>query len=490
MSFHISDLKKFNRCPRMFFNSLHAPKQPFNHYYRMDEEITSLVMQKLNITEYFLGQKNDACDKSLEQLQNFEYLVKARFEYNNLRVKIPIIQNCDDGINIKFINIANFPKDDDVMYYVYNVWVLEKLGLKINEISIIHLNKNYVRKDELDVNELFIESYDFYNVKGNVSCNIKKLINRRMFDIGDALKRMTHVATLDDLEYKKNKMCTKHNKCQFYDQCFDETIEDNSILTLVSSQHKNDMFKSGIKYLKDADFDLIEGSKLQYAQIMADKNDGLFVDRLALQTWVSNKIIYPITFIDFEWDTYAIPMYPNLKPFDVVCFEYSVHVLNEDGSMTHQDFIGTKDCREMFLKNLINDIEESGSVIAFNAEGAEKLRLLELGNQFPRYKRRINKIVNRLVDLSIPYQSGIIYNTKMRGMYSLKVLLSAFSEQLSYKDISINNGMEAVYKWRMIDRDELFDSKETLENLSIYCGLDTYSMVIIFKWIDNYLKNV
>ena len=32
-----------------------------------------------------------------------------------------------------------------------------------------------------------------------------------------------------------------------------KTIADNSILTLVSSQYKYDMFEDGIKYLKDAD---------------------------------------------------------------------------------------------------------------------------------------------------------------------------------------------------------------------------------------------
>ena len=488
MSFHISDLKKFNRCPRMFFNCINDENKSFNSYYRMDEEITSLVIKKLNIQDYFLGKKNDCSDLSLKHLKINKYLIKARFEYLNLRVKIPIIEVCEKGLNIKFINVANFPKDDDVMYYVYNIWVLKMLGLKINKISIIHLNRNYVKHEKLDLNELFIESYDFYNVKGNPTCNIKKLIYRRMFDISDSLRRMSHILTLDDLDYSKNKMCTKHNKCEYYDLCFNEVIEDNSILTLVSSQHKVEMLENGRKYLKDVDVDKIEGSKLQYAQILADKNGGLFVDKLALANWVSSSISYPITFIDFEWDTYAIPVYDNLKPFSVVCFEYSVHTLYDDGTLTHKDFIGTQDCREMFLQKLINDVEKVGSVVAFNAEGAEKLRLLELIEQFPKYKSDINKIIVRMSDLSIPFQGGLIYNTKMKGMYSLKVLISAFSDEISYENLKINNGMDAVYNWRMIDRNELSDNEQALKELSIYCGLDTYSMVIIFKFIENYLK--
>lgn len=95
---------------------------------------------------------------------------------------------------------------------------------------------------------------------------------------------------------KRTNKCTGRNKCRYYAECFDEEqYEDNSIVYLNGAKNRYDMQKAGIKYLKEANIDLIEGTKIQYAQIVADKNGGLFVDELALKSWL-DTVSYPITF--------------------------------------------------------------------------------------------------------------------------------------------------------------------------------------------------
>ena len=489
-SFHISDVKKMNRCPKFFWNALHEEVQPFQPFARLDEAITELACKKLGVEEYFLGQKNDSSELTQQKLEEGQWIVKGRFEYHHLRIKIPIVHKTDKGLDVFFVFIGNIPKDDDVQYYSSNIWVLKKLGYHVNDIKIIHLNGDYVRADELDVEELFVVSDTFYNDKGRPTKKIIDHVLSRMQDLEETLDYMQEIAISESVPSIRTKRCVRRTKCPYYDLCFpnEKQEADDSILTLVSSQYKYDMAKEGIVSLKDADIERIEGTRQQFAQIMASRNGGLYVDQIPLRLWLKENIKAPIAFVDFEWDTYAVPPYRGLRPFSVVCFEYSIHMMKEDGSLTHHDFIGTQDCREEFIENLIHDIGNAGCVVAFNADGAEKIRLKELAEQFPKYRKPLEKIMDSMVDLAVPFQMGMVYDVRMRGLYSLKVLLSVFSDSLSYQDLSIHHGMDAVYSWRLMDKKETDNEEELKKSLSEYCGMDTYSMVILYKWLLQHSK--
>lgn len=53
----------------------------------------------------------------------------------------------------------------------------------------------------------------------------------------------------------------------------------------------------------------------------------------------------------------------------------------------------------------------------------------------------------RMVDLSLPFSTGNVYDIRMAGFYSLKRLVPVFSDY-SYQDLEISYGMDAVEKWR------------------------------------------
>ncbi len=487
--YHISDVKKYLKCPLMFYNHVHNDAELFRPYVRLDEKLTELAREKLQVTEYFLGQKNDDKELALEALKKYDWLIKARFEYENLRIKVPFLHRTDFGYDIYFVYCGNYPKDDDILFYALTIWVLKNNHVYINNCYIMHFDANYVRKNELDPHALFIISDCFYNDSNKKQKNIKDTIYAKMRNYTMILKEMEEVEKGDKPKAVRTNKCTKRNKCLYYDECFDEEsqIEDNSILTLVTSQYKYQMYESGIRYLKDANIDMIEGTRQQYAQIQADINGGVFVDKHALKGWLKN-IRYPIAFLDFEWDTYAIPPYYGMKPYDVLCFEYSIHILNEDGSIDHHEYVGTKDCRQKLIENMINDIGKHGSIIAYNANGAEKIRLQEMIAQFPQYANELWHIYYRMEDLQQPFMLGMVYNTKMRGTYSLKTLMSILDEK-AYKSLDIHQGMEAVFNWRQIDNEEDINSEEIMLHLKQYCAMDTFAMIKVFTKLQELAKD-
>ena len=53
--------------------------RPFQPFVRLDEKITDLAMEKLHVTDAFIGERGDDPEKAMEALSSYRWLVKARF---------------------------------------------------------------------------------------------------------------------------------------------------------------------------------------------------------------------------------------------------------------------------------------------------------------------------------------------------------------------------------------------------------------------------
>ena len=477
---HIGDIKKFNRCEKIYFYSKDE-SNVFQPYLRLDESIYDLIIKYLNIDNCFMGIRNDGVSRFNENKDNYEWFCRPRFEDGELRINIPFMHRNNDKYDLYFIYYGTVIKELDLITYRISLKVLNKLGIDVGDVYLIYLNGEYVNEGEIDESKLFLTTTQFKNK------NIKSLILSSDCDYENIIGKMNDEELINK-PANKCKYCRQNGMCDYYTICFpDESIiVDDSILTLVSSKNKNSMYESGIVHLKDADLEQIEGNRVQYSQIMASKKDGLFVDRPALSAWMNELKDKTLSFIDFEWDRYLIPPYKNMKPMDVLCFEFALYYFDEKGELQHRTFVGTKDCRKEFVEGLIEYLPKEGPILAYNADGAEKLRLEELGVMFPEYKEQLDAIKDRFVDLATPFIEGLVYDVRMNGNFTLKKLVDIVSDY-SYKGLEINDGMSAVYNWRDIDKGS--DNKEEIvNNLKEYCSLDAYGLLLVYKWLVKLLS--
>ncbi len=482
--YHISDIKKMEKCNRLFWLSrrkTHEHIAYVNYNENMNELIKERMMFGKNIFE---GEKNDDPMLAIQAYEDKKVLLNARFAYDELRINIPVLIQ-ENNKTILYMTYRNcYPKETEAQYIADMISVLEQLNICVDEIYAIHLNANYIRGKELDVFSLLKISDCLYNNHNRGGHKIVDLVNEKKRDITEVIDRMKRIDAQKDVEIKRTTACTRGNKCSFYNDCFEEEGVA-SITNLVQSQYKYMMKDNGITRLKDADISRIEGSRHQYAQIMADRNGGLFVDIPALQVWRDENIEYPISYLDFEWETYAFPPYEGMKPYDVLTFQFSLHVEEKKGSeLKHIGFIGEGDCREQFIQKLLSIVPECGTIMVFNMEGAEKLRLRQLAQQFPKYEEPLRKLWERMVDLSLPFATGNIYDVRMAGMYSLKVLVPIFSKY-RYDDLAISYGMDAVAKWRIYQTSKENEKKIIYDELTQYCAMDTYAEYIVYHALEN-----
>ncbi|MDO4197760.1 MAG: DUF2779 domain-containing protein [Erysipelotrichaceae bacterium] len=478
--YHISDIKKYLKCDRLYYFEKDS-QSVYKPYMRMDENIIELLSKYFHFSDVYVGERNDRTERFLEAIDRYEYFIHARFEDHELRINIPFMHKVEGGFDLCYIYYGTQMRDLDLVTYRICLRMLKKFGLNVKQIYVIYLNENYVRYGDIDIDELFICTNRFHD---------KDIIT---YVREDTFRYEHYVDEINSYELKaprKTRHCKMFGICDYYDECYpnEEELEADSILTLVSSQNKNRMFNEGIKLLKDAKPELLEGNQLQYAQIMASRNGGLYIEKYALALWLKNLKTKPISFIDFEWDRFLIPPYNGMKPMDVVCFEYALYYIDRYGRMRHTTFVGTGDCRRAFVESMIKELPKRGPILAYNADGAECLRLKELANIFPEYREELESIIKRFVDMAVPFIKGLIYDVRMEGNFTLKKLVDICSDY-SYSDLDIYDGMEAVFNWREIGDGTSEKSKKIINNLKEYCSLDAYGLYLVYKWLLSKLES-
>lgn len=476
----ISDIKKMERCEKLFWLSKKQP-QTFSPYVFYNEDIYELTKKKLGIIDCFVGKSTDNNDTFFSCEKDYKVFMKVYFTYKGLQIRIPLMIRKRKNYEIYFLYASCYPKEHDAQLFADQLWVLEQLGIKVSKIKVIHLNSEYIRKDELDVNELLIVNEYLYNEKNHQGQEIKVLVKEKTRDLNEILEKMDAILAMEHIEKERTNICTRRNKCPYFDTCFATPNSDTSIMNLVSCSTKFKLLDEGKTDISMIDIEDVEGTRHQFAQILAAKTNKLVFDTYAVESFFEN-VSYPISYLDFEWETYAYPPFKEMKPFDVLTFQYSLHVEEKNGSLTHYEYLGKKDCRVEFIEKLISEVPKEGSVMCFNVEGAEKLRLKQLAAQFPQYKEDLENIWTRMIDLSIPFSTGLIYDNRLAGMYSLKKLVAIFTDY-NYADLDISHGVEAVRNYRHMDEKDGETQKEILRELLEYCAMDTYAEYLIYHWI-------
>ena len=68
--------------------------------------------------------------------------------------------------------------------------------------------------------------------------------------------------------------------------------------------------------------------------------------------------VFPLYFLDYETYMSAIPMYEGYKPQQHTVFQYSLHIMSEDGSIEHREYLGDaiKDPRQDLVEQMVQNL--------------------------------------------------------------------------------------------------------------------------------------
>ena len=271
--------------------------------------------------------------------------------------------------------------------------------------------------------------------------------------------------------------CTDPIKCEFFDRCNPPLPNDHiGYLPRLHASAAKELEEIGVESIFDipADFPLSERQRRACTSVQTG------------EPWFSadlkeelSGLKYPLYFMDFETVNPAIPRYQGMRPYDQLTFQFSVHVLREQGAEPeHFEFLATdrSDPRREFINSLCGALGESGGIVVYAA--FESQRLSELAAWLPEFAERIKSIQNRLWDL-LPIVRNYVYHPAFAGSYSLKAVLPALVPELTYEGMAVANGQDAGLAWESLVWGGLHQAERenTRRALLDYCGKDTVALV-------------
>jgi len=347
--------------------------------------------------------------------------------------------------------------------------VLKRVGVDVGDLFLIHINNKYIKKGELDPEELF---------------KVKKVTKKADgFDLGnemdEALKMMGRdgdISFCDCIYKSSSKHCSSFN-------VLNSDVPERSVhdISRIGEKKLRRLIDRGILDIRDVpdDFNLTAN---QRRQVEIARRESPKINKESI-TKKLKGLEYPLYFLDYETYSSAIPIMDGLSPYSHLPFQVSIHVLTEEGDLDHHMYLA--ESLETAEKGLIDFMKEvigpKGNLISWY-KSFENDRNKEMAKRHPEDKEFLMDLNERTFDLMVPFKKDYLH-PKLGGSARLKSVVPVMLDSLSYDGLDVARGTEAMDAWHKLIFNNLSDEEydKIKKDLIKYCTYDTLSMVKIFK---------
>lgn len=363
-----------------------------------------------------------------------EVLFQSRFEWKEFTCMPDIVKVIGDrAVHLYEIKSNTRVKPEHLEDLAFQKVVLEGNGYDVQQVSVVHVNNQYVRHGEIDPQELAV----FADVTNEVSDIARSTPGYMQAALSGATQ-----LTMPDPNPNLARFGSKPEWMKVYNNIFPPEPK---------------VWPEGI------------APEINKAEIKR------FLDELQ----------YPLYFFDYETMQGVVPYFDGQRPYQQVPFQYSLHIIREPGGeVEHTEYLhgDTSNPAPMLVEQLVKDMGDSGSIIAWNMR-FEKSVNEELGRMYPEFAERIAAINQRVVDLMIPFKSKWYDDPRFEGSASIKKVLPVMCPELSYQDLGIHDGNSAQRLWMeaVLDETRADQKDQILADLTEYCKMDTWAMVRIWQ---------
>lgn len=398
-------------------------------------------------------------------------IYEPAFNHDGLFTKADILRKTKSGWELYEVKNSTKIKEDAFYYedVAFQYHVLKENGLSINKAHLVHINNQYERQGDIEIEKLF--------TMNDVTKEVKDLQKRVVEQVNSQRKMLSDKTPKIDI----GEYCSEPYECEFWGHCW-EHIPEESVFDLKGRGSKRfDFYRKGIIHLKDVP---VKALPLPVQlQVDCALNKKCLINKAAIREFL-DSLWYPLYFLDFETFMTAVPLYDGTKPYQKIPFLYSIHYLAKEGSkLKHHEYLAepNTDPRKEIAKRLVEQIPKNACVLVYSM-GFEKSVLNSLKGWFPEYGKGIDSIINNLQDLMIPFKNQHYYSWQMKGSYSIKAVLPVLVPELGYDGLEVSDGDMAMLAFRkMCESNEPTEVENIRKALLEYCKLDTLGMVRIVE---------
>jgi hypothetical protein len=361
--------------------------------------------------------------------------------------------------------------------------VLRRSGVKVGKCFVMHLNSDYVRMGELEVDQLF------------ATVDVSEKVEGRLDDVEScmevALEYLAH--TLEPVGGCECIYKGRSNHCTTFGYS-NPHVPEYSVhdLSRIGSSKKKLLALVEDQIFDIADVpDEFELTDTQHNQVVAHKRGQVMIDVDAIREELA-PLSFPLYFLDYETFSPAIPLFSGFRPFDKVPFQFSLHILHEpQGELQHVEYLHMEqsDPSEAVVQLLQQNIGEKGTIVAWNKSFEMDVHK-KLAARLPEHRAFLERTISQFYDLKDVFHKQYYVHPAFRGSVSIKYVLPAIVPELQYKELSIHGGAQASDAWWTMLSQGPLERAVIANDLKTYCGLDTYAMYAIWRHLWDLIKNV
>ena len=394
-------------------------------------------------------------------------IFEVTFIFDNTWVRCDILQKDGDSWNLIEVKMSTSVKEEYLPDLAVQKHVLTACGIPISKVQLMYINNEctYPGLSDLFITEEATERVD--SLMGSIPSDIEAF--KAILDAGN------------EPDVKIGKRCDDPYPCPFKAHCW-EAVPEQSIFTIprLSWKKKDALIESDIFELSELpeDLSLTDNQQAYVDSVLRGQPQ---IDTEAIEARLSD-LEYPIHFFDFETDNPPVPKFQGLRPYQQFPFQYSCHIWQSDGTVTHHEYLhpDTTDPRLPLVESLLDTVSDKGSVVVYSAS-FENQRLEDLAEFLPQYAKPLRSIQSRLWD-QLEIFRNYYKHPGFKGSNSLKSVLPVLVPSLRYGALDVQDGREAQAVWQlMLDSNSEREREEMIRNLKAYCKLDTQAMVEIHR---------
>lgn len=399
-------------------------------------------------------------------------LFEPAFLFDRIFVRIDVLKkNKSGGWDIIEVKSTLDVQDIQLPDAAVQKYAAAGAGMEIGNTCIMHLNRE-CRYPDLS-NLFVIEKVD-------------SLIRKELEIVPEAAGAFLRVlARNEEPEVSIGDHCSDPYECEFKEYCW-RTVPSPSVYNIrrLNRERRKDLLELGIRGALDIppDYPLTGRERKQVEMYRRGTPE---IEREKIEKALK-QLTFPLYFLDFETDNPAVPRYEGTRPYRQVPFQYSLHILTEDGVLEHREYLHTdkSDPRRPLAEQLAGDLtaeNPSGTVIAYYAV-FEKNVIRGLAGLFPDLSDELLSTLSRFWDLLDIFKK-YYRHPGFLGSNSLKSVLPVLVPEMSYAGLDVQNGPEAQLAWNALIDDETppEEKKRIEEGLRFYCRQDTMAMVEIYR---------
>lgn len=397
-------------------------------------------------------------------------LFEATFQHDGVLVRADILER--DGADhwrLAEVKSSTRAKDYHLGDIATQVWVMEQQGITLSGAAVRHIDKDFVLERQGDYAGLFADD--------DLLAPAREIAATRPGVVAEARA----VLAGEEPQRAPGAHCDDPFPCEFAAHCARGLPEGPEWpVTILPNGGWKKWAKQGVTDLFALDETTM--AKPREAMIVAATRSGHpFHDaagaRAAMAEWAC-----PRAWLDFETIASAVPLWLGTKPYQQVPFQFSLHLEQADGTITHHEFLRCdgSDPRGPCAQALADAIPPGATVIAYNA-GFERAVLRALADQVPQHGAPLLAMAERTVDL-LQVAKANWYHRDQRGSWSIKAVLPTVAD-LDYAGLEVKDGGMAQDSFlEAVDPATTTDRRWVLEEaLKAYCMRDTWAMVALAR---------